>query len=106
MTRYIDADELSIAMYEEAMVKDSDMQKWDSGCWIRYKLFENVLKAQKTVDLKPERVGKWDERFVEDENPFFRRRFYCTACGHWNTYGTPNYCPDCGARMIKDEKTD
>ena len=37
----IDRDELSAAMYHEAFETDSKMQKWDSGCWIRYKMFEN-----------------------------------------------------------------
>lgn len=53
MTRLIDADALSMAMYHEAMEKDSDFQRWDSGCWIRYKLFENVLDAQPTIDAVP-----------------------------------------------------
>lgn len=36
-------------MYHEAFETDSDMQKWDSGCWIRYKMFENVLAQQKSL---------------------------------------------------------
>ena len=31
------------AMYHEAFEVDSDLQKWDGGCWIRYKMFENVV---------------------------------------------------------------
>ena len=38
--RLIDADALENRMYHESFEKDSDLQKWDSGCWIRYKLFE------------------------------------------------------------------
>ena len=38
--RLIDADALGNRMYHESFEKDSDLQKWDSGCWIRYKLFE------------------------------------------------------------------
>lgn len=53
MTRLIDADALERAMYEEVFEKDTDMQRWDSGCWIRYKLFENVLDAQPTIDAVP-----------------------------------------------------
>jgi hypothetical protein len=53
MTRPIDADALARAMYEESFEKDSDMQRWDSGCWIRYKLFENVLDEQPTIDAIP-----------------------------------------------------
>ena len=58
--RLIDADKLSADMYHEAFVKDSDMQKWDSGCWIRYKMFENVLKAQPTVEAPDINVGSID----------------------------------------------
>ena len=58
--RLIDADKLSADMYHEAFVKDSDMQKWDSGCWIRYKMFENVLKAQPTVEAPDINVGNID----------------------------------------------
>ena len=47
--RLIDADDFGNRMYHEAFEKDSDLQKWDSGCWIRYKLCENVLREQPTV---------------------------------------------------------
>ena len=60
MGRIIDADKLSADMYHEAFEKDSDMQKWDSGCWIRYKMFENVLKAQPTVEAPDINVGNMD----------------------------------------------
>ena len=38
-------DEVSRAMYHQCFEcnNDEDMQKWDSGNWIRYKLFENVI---------------------------------------------------------------
>lgn len=47
--RLIDAGELRAAMYHNAFEKDSDMQRWDSGCWIRYKMFEKVIEAAPTV---------------------------------------------------------
>lgn len=38
MARYIDAEKFEKEMYHEAFVEtNSDMQEWDSGCWIRYK---------------------------------------------------------------------
>ena len=49
--RLIDADALGNRMYHESFEKDSDLQKWDSGCWIRYKLFEQVLREAPTIDL-------------------------------------------------------
>ncbi len=51
MADYIDRLALGNKMYHEAFEKDSDMQKWDSGCWIRYKLFENVLRDTQSVDV-------------------------------------------------------
>ena len=48
--RLIDADRLNDAMYHEAFETDSEMQKWDSGCWIRYKMFENHLEEAPTIE--------------------------------------------------------
>lgn len=57
----IDREELSAAMYHEAFETDSNMQKWDSGCWIRYKMFENkmnetpvIIPAERSEDDKTE----------------------------------------------------
>ena len=37
--------EVEAAMYHQCFEcdNDADMQKWESGNWIRYKLFENVM---------------------------------------------------------------
>ena len=39
-------DEVRRAMYHQCFECDNgeDMQKWDSGNWFRYKLFENVIE--------------------------------------------------------------
>jgi len=50
MSRYINADELMSSMYHEVFETDTDMQKWDSGCWIRYKMFENAIDSAPTID--------------------------------------------------------
>ena len=47
--RLIGAEALRKQMYHEAFETDSDMQKWDSGCWIRYKMFENALESAPTI---------------------------------------------------------
>ena len=45
---YADAlQDIKAAMYHECFEADQsedDMQKWDSGNWFRYKLFENVME--------------------------------------------------------------
>lgn len=48
--RPIDADALIKRMYHDAFETDTDMQKWDSGCWIRYKMFENAIDDAPTID--------------------------------------------------------
>ena len=50
MDDLISRQALQNAMYHEAFETDSDMQKWDNGCWIRYKLFENVVEALPSVE--------------------------------------------------------
>lgn len=47
--KLIDADKLNRTMYHKAFETDSDMQKWDSGCWIRYKMFENSMEEMQTI---------------------------------------------------------
>lgn len=61
--RIIDADKLEADMYHNAFEVDTDLQRWDSGCWIRYKMFENVIEEQPTVDAIPiEWIEKWGWR--------------------------------------------
>lgn len=45
MDDLISRQALRRAMYHEAFEVDSDEQKWDSGCWIRYKMFERIVEA-------------------------------------------------------------
>lgn len=45
----IDRDEFSCAMYHEAFEVNSPMQKWESGCWIRYKMFERLIDSAPVV---------------------------------------------------------
>ena len=63
MSELIDKTVLIANMYSEAFESDTDMQRWDSGCWIRYKLFEKVVDSTPTVPYGP----RWHR--VEDELP-------------------------------------
>lgn len=78
--RLIDADDFGNRMYHEAFEKDSDLQKWDSGCWVRYKLFENALREQPTIQTEiihckeciyydPPHVENKDVRYEYSEMP-------------------------------------
>lgn len=51
--RLVDIDALSHEMYHLAFETDSNMQKWDGGCWIRYKMFEKCRDNAPTIDAVP-----------------------------------------------------
>ena len=44
-------DAVEKLMYQRCMVDDNpeSLQKWESGCWIRFKLFENVMREIRQV---------------------------------------------------------
>ena len=54
--RLIDADALIDRMYHDAFENDNSyneenpMAKWDSGLWIRYKMFENAIEDAPTIE--------------------------------------------------------
>ena len=46
-------------------------------------------------------AAKWIVK--PDENSYCSKRFYCSKCGNWQTYGKTNYCMNCGAKMENAE---
>lgn len=108
MPRYIDADALRQRMYHEAFETDTDMQRWDSGCWIRYKLFENCLESMPTASPDEVRgVGEW----IVKQTAIGKDYTICSVCETDFKFKTDKgtlarldmcgmaYCPHCGARM-------
>lgn len=87
--RLIDKDALNERMYHDAFETYSDMQKWDGGCWIRYKMFENAIKDAPTIEER--KTGEWTSEEA------------CEFCGFqpWyeNDIHTLSFCPNCGADM-------
>ena len=51
--RLIDADTLRKEMYRKSFEVDDGRQRWDSGLWIRYKIFEEAEEDAPTVDAVP-----------------------------------------------------
>ena len=103
MARYIDAEKLEREMYHEAFETDSDMQKWDSGCWIRYKMFENCIAQQPTADVVEVVHGEWERIEKKDETRIINVDFRCSACRRFRFHNGElrryKYCPNCGAKM-------
>lgn len=101
------------AMYHEAFEVDSDLQKWDGGCWIRYKMFENVIDDVPSAQKK----GHWIIGDVEEYDLSYGDRIYvpnykCSCCMRtiesyvrWDEPSMPDdadfpeFCPHCGADM-------
>ncbi len=53
-------------MEHEVFEVESDEQKWDSGCWIRYKLFERVVNSIPS-DNSRDIAEYWKERALSAE---------------------------------------
>ena len=105
--RLIDADDFGNRMYHEAFEKDSDLQKWDSGCWIRYKLFENVLREQPTVEGR--KKGCWlrygEDGYPNNEDTVFWQCDQCLEQYTGRAKKIPNFCPNCGADMREENES-
>ena len=111
--RLIDADALGNRLYHEVFEKDSEDQRWDSGCWMRYRLFEKVLKEQPTVEQPERKKGKWIA--VTEDGDVYKR--ICSCCGReaffqnddpdelydGGRYELSDFCPHCGADMREDD---
>lgn len=99
--RLIDAEDFRKGMYHEAFETDSDLQKWDSGCWIRWKMLENHLQKAPTVDAALVVHGKWTTKRTQKHDG----EWYCTVCDYEPIVMTDDmkYCPGCGAKMDAKE---
>lgn len=51
--RLIDADALDAEMYHKSFEVDDGRNVWNSGLWIRYKIFEEAIIDTPTVDAVP-----------------------------------------------------
>jgi len=51
--KLIDADALNDEMYHKSFETDDGRQKWNSGLWIRYKIFEEAIKDAPTIEAIP-----------------------------------------------------
>lgn len=119
MFDYIKRKCIEQRMYYEAFENDASydeknpMAKWDSGLWIRYKLFENVLASIPSADVIEPKRGKWETVFMSEatgwdvsiagRDPIYGHR--CSICKEetfCNDVGEEmltNFCPYCGADM-------
>jgi len=85
----------------------------------RYKLGEiwelNGTEIREALDTVPsvtpeQKRGKWEEKAVSDEKVIDEwQSARCSACGKYHTapymyyFNNYNFCPNCGARMTKED---
>lgn len=62
-----------------------------------------LLDKSLTADVRENVRGEWVEEYDDDAAIFFKRRWVCSACGDYQTYGKPKFCPNCGADMRGDD---
>jgi hypothetical protein len=67
---------------------------------------EGPCPYEDMVDYAPVRYGKWVHSEIEDDD--WGRTFHewtCSVCGYSVAYNHTgeNYCPNCGAKMDKEE---
>lgn len=103
MARLIDADELRRKMCYKCIDTDEETEKgrvkWDSGLWIRYKVFEDTLILAPTVDAEPTRHGHWKPYKTEQGRTL---GVYCSECKQFLLMNPTPYCPNCGAKMDEE----
>ena len=97
--KLIDAYELEREMYRKCIDTNVEIEKgrakWDSGLWIRYKVFEDSITLAPRVD--PVKHGHW----VNSNGDY---EWECSSCGCGLTNNRTSYCHDCGAKMDEVEE--
>lgn len=106
MQKLIDAYKLEREMYRRCIDTDEEIKKgrakWDSGLWIRYKVFEDVIALAAPVDAVKPAHWEIDEKRYGNKDP------HCSICraileGDADKCRNNYYCYHCGAKMDEDE---
>ena len=94
--RLIDANALKDFLCEQCYIEFADEVCVTDDCHIR-----NAIMAAPTIEAEPVRHGKIIETI---ENGKMKRVFSCcnTDFTQLTMWITPNYCPNCGAKMDEE----
>lgn len=106
-TKYIDAMALIDEYESTAEWLQESVDAFDRDEWVHR--MTAVRSAQVMLAIVPEAKvrplveAEWEERDVEVQGilgTITQRRFYCGACGKWQSWGKTKWCPGCGAKMM------
>lgn len=84
------------------MTREEAIYRLKNTAWLGSN--EDREETEQAIDMAIEALqdrptGTWEEKYIEDAPPFLKHRFYCSNCGEWITYGTADFCCNCGADM-------
>lgn len=81
------------------------IQKYHVGKYSEWYLAD-VLEQQPTVDAELVRHGYWIRKeWAEESEGLLIDNYECSACKSWVRNET-NYCPNCGAKMDAERKSE
>lgn len=69
---------------------------------------EQPCVFRKTVEAVSVQHGHWERinsKMVDGGDWWWDVAFKCSCCGDKQTYGKSKYCPNCGAKMDKEDET-
>ena len=98
--RFIDADEL---LKHSCKVTEYD----EAGFSMEYNAVPTVImKNAPTVGAAQVVRGEWIDTQPEYHSGFYNNTHKCSVCQDYYTtdYNYMNFCPNCGARMVKDNE--
>ena len=89
---------MELVSREEAIVAIEDMcgERNEDGYLLVYRC-DVIDRLRSLPSIRP--TGYWIEEYDETAPMFLKRRWRCSVCGDWQTYGKPKFCPECGAKM-------
>ena len=103
MAEYIERGALMAALCEK-IVGDGD---YYSGKDAMQDQIRDMVSQFPQADAAPVRHGRWIDRIV-DENEVIQpwvKRYYCSECLEGGSQSWFKFCPNCGAKMDKEETT-
>lgn len=103
MAKYVDIEKI---MFELASVYDGIDPRFPRGRAIRQTigLIKQEIQKLPAADVAEVKHGKWILEREPDGTPYC---FHCSVCDddfhHIGIMAATDYCPNCGARMDKEE---